>query len=375
MASLGVKFRLLRGFVDGETAFTGPPWVILELTRRCNTYCAGCYGREAIDSGGDSETSSRPEASQALVEKICRELPPLGVKEIFLAGHGEPLLHPQVFDFIHSLKAAGLRVQMFTNGILLDERIAAKIAASPLDDLRVSIWAVDSQEYATLHPGANPSHRERKIEGLYRVLRFRRSLGRALPRVHLHAALNRANITGIDQRVRIASESGCDSLVFGYYRRFGREYEQLCLLPDDAEKLDQALARARLALRTSRVSQNVDEYRTLLSLGPETWRQVPCYSGWLQANIMADGKVYPCSHCDMVVGDLNSQSFAEIWNGERFREFRRRVSRPGGAAAFGGRCECADCCQMKDNLRVHRIFRWVAPAARWMRTSRGEPTR
>jgi len=373
MASPRTKFRLLRGFLDGEAAFTGPPWVILEVTRRCNTYCAGCYGRDALDNAGDGDTFSRPQVAPALVDKICRELPPLGVSEIFLAGRGEPLLHPQVFDFIRTLKAAGLRVHLFTNGILLDERIAARIVESPLDDLRVSIWAMDSQEYADLHPGANPSHRERKIEGLYRVLQLRRALGKKLPRVHLHAPLNRVNLAGIGERVRTASDSGCDSLVFGYYRHFGREYENLCLLPEDAGKLEQTLAQARGALRASRVGDNVDEYRNLLSLGSATWRRLPCYSGWLQANIMADGKVYPCSHCEMVVGDLSSQSFGEIWNGERFREFRRRVSRPGGAAAFGGRCECEDCCQMKDNLRVHRIFRWVAPAARWIQAFRREP--
>ena len=372
MASLRAKFRLFRGFLDGEAAFTGPPWVILEVTRRCNTYCAGCYGRGNLDQAGDGDIFNPPQVSPALVDRICRELPPLGAREIFLAGRGEPLLHPQVFDFIRALKAAGFRVHMFTNGILLDERIAAKIVESPLDDLRVSIWAMDSQEYATLHPGTNPSHRERKIEGLYRVLRLRRALGKALPSVHLHALLNRVNLTGIAERVRTASDSGCDSLVFGYYRHFGREYEHLCLLPEDAPKLDEALAQARDALRASRIGENVDEYRTLLSLGSETWRRLPCYSGWLQANIMADGKVYPCSHCDMVVGDLNSQSFAEIWNGERFREFRRRVSRPGGAAVFGDRCECKDCCQMKDNLRVHRVFRWIAPAVRRTRAFRKE---
>ena len=97
---------------------------------------------------------------------------------------------------------------------------------------------------------------------------------------------------------------------------------------------------------------------------------MPCYSGWLEANILSDGRVQVCGHCDVIAGDLTSQSFAAIWNGPGFREFRRLGSRPGGAAAYGPACECADCCQMKDNLRVHRTFRWLAPL-RHVRRPRG----
>jgi MoaA/NifB/PqqE/SkfB family radical SAM enzyme len=234
--------------------------------------------------------------------------------------------------------------------------------------LRVTIWATDSREYAALHPGTNPAHLERRIEGISRVLDARRARGRTLPRVHFMAPLNRANCAGVDVRVRHAIQAGCDSLYFSYYRAFGREFESLCLTPEDLGTLEAALRRAKRDLRAAGLAENVDEYRTLLSLGRHEWRRTPCHAGWIQASIYADGRVQACNHCDLVVGDLSTQSFAEIWHGREFRKFRRTVSRPGGAAAYGRSCECEDCCHMKDNLRMHRVFRWLAPLASMTRT-------
>lgn len=364
MASLRAKADLLKGLLHGEAAFGGPFWVGVEATRRCNTFCAGCHGRSHLDRGAPG----RPDISLDLVHKICEGLPPLGTREICLAGLGEPLLHPRIFDVIAAFKRAGLRIQMFSNGIVLEEHVARSIVESGLDDLHVTVWATDSRQYAALHPGTNPAHLEKRIEGISKVIDARRACGRTLPRVHFQAPLNRANCTGVDVRVRHAIQTGCDSLRFGYYRHFGREFENLCLTPEDLEALDPALRKAKRDLRAAGLAENVDVYRTLLSLGRHVWRRTPCHAGWVQTNVLADGKVQACSHCDVIVGDLSTQSFPEIWHGREFRNFRRTVSRPGGAAAYGRLCECEDCCQMKDNLSVHRIFRWLAPLARLTRT-------
>ena len=70
-----------------------------------------------------------------------------------------------------------------------------------------------------------------------------------------------------------------------------------------------------------------------------------------------------CGSCDLIMGNLNEQSFEEIWNGPRYREFRRVSSRPGGQVSLDGSCECANCCLVKDNLSVHRVYKYLAPLA------------
>ena len=53
------------------------------------------------------------------------------------------------------------------------------------------------------------------------------------------------------------------------------------------------------------------------------------------ASISPRGTVIPC--LDLECGDLRRQSFVEIWNGERYRKFRR-VSRKEGRLPVCHRC-------------------------------------
>jgi len=49
---------------------------------------------------------------------------------------------------------------------------------------------------------------------------------------------------------------------------------------------------------------------------------------WSGCVITWDGKVVPCcfdKDADHSMGDLNEQSFDEIWKGERFNEFRKKI--------------------------------------------------
>lgn len=51
-----------------------------------------------------------------------------------------------------------------------------------------------------------------------------------------------------------------------------------------------------------------------------------CEFPWTSLTVMADGSVVPCTQdfdAEMCMGNVNEQSLEEIWNGEKYREFRR----------------------------------------------------
>ena len=55
-------------------------------------------------------------------------------------------------------------------------------------------------------------------------------------------------------------------------------------------------------------------------------RELPCYEGWMHAVIAPDGDVAPCCYCEGTrLGNIVEQDFAEIWNGPRYVELRRRM--------------------------------------------------
>ena len=51
-----------------------------------------------------------------------------------------------------------------------------------------------------------------------------------------------------------------------------------------------------------------------------------CEYPWTSLSVMADGSVVPCTQdydVEMVLGNVREQTLEEIWNGEKYREFRR----------------------------------------------------
>src|SRR5204863_461564 len=98
MSSAVQKIRMLGGMLTGERAFTGPAYVVLDLTRRCNTKCVGCWYhcvQERQPTPGDHSVRDLP---VALLQRLASELSGMGTAEIFLLGEGEPLLHPGFFE-------------------------------------------------------------------------------------------------------------------------------------------------------------------------------------------------------------------------------------------------------------------------------------
>ncbi len=96
-----------------------PPVMIVSVTSRCNLVCSGCY-MHGRGERPDSEMS--PEILASVVEQAAG----IGVSVIVLAG-GEPLIR---HEEIIRLARAHPRVlfPVFTNGLLIDDRVADAIA-------------------------------------------------------------------------------------------------------------------------------------------------------------------------------------------------------------------------------------------------------
>jgi MoaA/NifB/PqqE/SkfB family radical SAM enzyme len=104
--------------------------VMLSVTRRCQCRCARC----AVNGGG----SGGPELTREEILRVLAEAAALGAREVSFFG-GEPLLRPELPALIEGAKALGLRTALTTNGLLLDEAMAKKLAGAGLDAAGVSL--------------------------------------------------------------------------------------------------------------------------------------------------------------------------------------------------------------------------------------------
>ncbi len=107
------------------------PVVIWNLVRRCNLLCKHCYSISGdVDFAGELTTGE--------VFRVLDDLSRARVPAVILSG-GEPLLRPDIYEIAERAKGLGLSVSLSSNGALIDETHAARIAAAGFDYVGVSL--------------------------------------------------------------------------------------------------------------------------------------------------------------------------------------------------------------------------------------------
>ena len=216
--TLPEKVKLLRGLLSGDRAWTGPFFVAVRLTQRCNLHCIGCAFHSPRRPHPAGETRSMGDFPLELFKKLCGELQRLGTRRLWLTGDGEPLLHPQLVDFIRVAKNADLSVQLITNGVLLDQAKQTSLINSGLDVIRVSLWAGTPQEYARNYPGIDPATFYKVQDNLKSLAALKAELNQTAPSVVLHQPISRLNFHNLEAFTDLAHTTGCNSISLSLLR-------------------------------------------------------------------------------------------------------------------------------------------------------------
>ena len=115
----------------------------IETTNHCNIDCATC-----MRNNWDVEMGLM---SDETFGQILASLEAIGQPmDITFMGIGEPLAHPRTIEMIAQLKSLGHRVEMVTNGTLLNEKRAKGLIAAGLDVLWVSIDGATPENFADI---------------------------------------------------------------------------------------------------------------------------------------------------------------------------------------------------------------------------------
>lgn len=90
--------------------------ICFNITRRCNLHCEYCYVYDYIN-----QKNSNMMLDLSL-EKITTIVRSSSVETVFLTG-GEPFMHPEIRDIIDYFSYLGVKINIATNGLLLDEQM------------------------------------------------------------------------------------------------------------------------------------------------------------------------------------------------------------------------------------------------------------
>ena len=270
-----------------------PPAVGIELTNNCNLHCPECA------SGSGLMKREKGFMNRELYDKILRELSPY-LLNINLFFQGEPMIHPDFLNFINHPTIGYLVVS--TNGHYLSPYKAGRIVTSKLKKLIISIDGIDQSTYSHYRKDGQLSVVMNGIRNISEAIKTHNSS----LKLELQCLVNSANETQIPA-----------------LQLFARE------------------VNARLRLKSMQIINNSDivqwlpvqdKYRRYEKEGDAFVIRNPmpdrCFRLWANPVITWDGKVLPCcfdKDADHIMGDLNNNSFREIWFGEKYRKFRQLI--------------------------------------------------
>lgn len=118
-----------------------PPKITLYLTEQCNLRCKHC----AIVEGRMPDPAIAGDDFRRIIGRHLAQHP--GAEVSFLGG--EPLLHPECMELLEFACARTETVSIGTNAILVDETVAAKLAALPIR-IQVSVDGGTAETHETV---------------------------------------------------------------------------------------------------------------------------------------------------------------------------------------------------------------------------------
>jgi radical SAM protein with 4Fe4S-binding SPASM domain len=284
---------LKSSFAGNARVYGMPVSVGFELTNNCNLHCPECM------SGSGQMKRERGFMEIELFKMVMKELAPY-LYNINLYFQGEPMLHPLFFLFLRN--SLNTNSVVSTNGHFLSQENSENIVRSGLRKIIISLDGLDQESYESYRLSGRVNT---VLEGIKNIAGARKSVGSDL-KIEIQFLVNRFNEDQIP-RVRLLAKSVKAALSLKSMQIIEKE---------DAGKWlpsNEKFRRYRL-INGEYVSKNTMPDR--------------CLRLWSNPVITWDGKVIPCcfdKNADHVMGDLQTDSFRDIWDGPRYRIFRARL--------------------------------------------------
>jgi radical SAM protein with 4Fe4S-binding SPASM domain len=172
-----------------------PRLVFWEVTKGCNLRCIHCRATA-------TELSSPLDLPTAKAREIIEQIAAYANPILVLSG-GEPLYRRDIFELAALATERGLRVALATNGTLVDEAVARRIVKAGVKRVSISLDGADAETHDSFRgiPGAYES----AIGGLRNL----KQLGMS---VQINMTIARHNAAQLPQVLELARDLGADAL-------------------------------------------------------------------------------------------------------------------------------------------------------------------
>lgn len=249
--------------------------------------------------------------------KFIDDVSSKGMKSILYAGEGEPLMHPDIGEFITYTKNKGIDVGLFTNGELLEKRLNEKIFHS-LTFIRFSVNAGDEKTYFEIHK----KNVFNKIINNIRYcvkLKNEHNLDTTLG---MQFVLLPENIKSVENIVKIASQIGVDYIAIKpFVQQSDKQFYQM-RRQFKLNELEELFTKLETYSHdTFTVTARVNAFE---NYGKREYKN--CLGCAFTTVLNSAGELASClpywDKKEFIYGNINKESFNHIWNGEKRKKIK-----------------------------------------------------
>ncbi len=348
--------------------------IIYSSEHRCNLRCIMCWSTVARNHGIVPLMDRKlPNDTLARFLKVVDQIQYW--KSLSFTGSGEPLLSPALPELLRLVGSHPVATTLNTHANLIDAKRAEMLVQNGLKSICISVDAACRETYERIR---TPAKWDKLLAGIANLRAAKTRLGSARPRIVYAGNFMRQNIEELPALVDFAAAHGGASVLATNTvihepamerealvhhpdltremalearrraRRLGIEFDnRLIDLPPEpeprrrlwpvaierAKRLKRRVRRAVAAVREWRPSRAASARFTApaepaLERDAVSTQRRPailraCQRPWTGLMVESDGNVRVCCFTSPHVGNLNEQSFEEIWNGEPLQELRR----------------------------------------------------
>ena len=337
--------------------------VYIEPTNLCNLDCRTCMRNIWDEQSG--------QMSEELYDRILENIHQFSpLPSIFFSGIGEPLFHKRTVDWVAKAKAMGIKVELITNGTLLNAKRSRQLIDSGLDTIWISIDGATPESYDDVRLGAELP---KVIENISLLRRLRKGGHHPQPVIGIAFVAMRRNIHELPEIIRLGRRLGAKRFMVSNVLPYSEDMQEQTLynrtlrnityLPSDWTPT-LSLPRMDIDETTKDAFLNALDSGCNVELAGHNLGGANDVCTFIESGSISigwDGSVSPCppllhNHVGYlhgkkrfsrkhVVGKIQEKSLQDLWLDDEYVTYRERVQ----SFAFAPCTPCGGCELTDDN--------------------------
>ena len=285
----------------------------VEPTTGCNFRCTMCQ----VSSPDFEAKNMKLETFKKIIDQNKQLI------KIKLQGMGEPFVNKYLFEMINYARKFGVSCEIISNGSLLNEKNSDNLINEKLAKLTISIDGATKNTFEKIRVNSNFDVVKKNVEN------FSKKIDKRIIRPHFSAwsTIQNDNFEEAEGIAELCRDLGFDDLTYQLFLTgWGKsEWEEKNNEKNINFNNEEVLKKFNyIKKKYSNKKFKIEFFKeNILNFNKK------CSWPWNSSYLGANGDVVPC--CIVAdpkvknMGNINSNSFKEIWNSKDYRELRENI--------------------------------------------------